>query len=433
MCFFLVLLIFFLYKFYLYTYLYLPLMVIYWLETQILFYSKCSWVLFLFSDTLVLLSILISLICWVILGERFLFLSFLNVGYFLVFILFTINMVYTQNLFSMFLFFEFIFLPSLYFVYTSGYAKRVDKSIKFLLLWTFFGSLIVFLSLLYLYSIDLSLQIDLVLDIIFTEEEVWLLSLSFFLGFGVKLPIWPFHYWLTKVHVEAPAGFSIFLSGFLVKTALYCLYFFYTLFCTTVVKYFMLGIVSWGIFDSSCRMWAVIDIKRLIAFATIQEMNLIYLCLLLSSNTSYLLINLFILVHGLLSALFFFLVDQIQKRLYTRNIFSIGGLGVKLTFLPILLWIALLIFRGFPLFIKFFIEWEILVLLLENFLLVGIFFFFIINSFAVLGFSRIIFILLYGVPKVQTIFWVDLLKKDFLIGSILIILLGVLSFGIFLF
>ena len=81
-------------------------------------------------------------------------------------------MVYTQNLFSMFLFFEFIFLPSLYFVYTSGYAKRVDKSIKFLLLWTFFGSLIVFLSLLYLYSIDLSLQIDLILDTIFTEEEV---------------------------------------------------------------------------------------------------------------------------------------------------------------------------------------------------------------------------------------------------------------------
>ena len=375
MCFFLVLLFFFIYKFYLYTYLYFPIMILYWAQAQIIFYTNCSYTLFLFSDTLVLLSLLISLICWVILGERFLVLSFLNISYFLVFIIFTINMVYTKNLFSMFLFFEFIFLPSLYFVYTSGYAKRVDKSIKFLLLWTFFGSLIVFLSLTYLYSIDLTLQVDLLLDTIFTEEEVWILSLSFFIGFGVKLPIWPFHYWLTKVHVEAPAGFSIFLSGFLVKTALYCLYFFYNLFCITLVKYFMIGIIGWGILDSSCRMWAVIDIKRLIAFATIQEMNLIYLCLLLANNTSYLLINLFILVHGVLSALFFFLIDQIQKRLHTRNIFSIGGLGVRLTLLPILLWLALLIFRGFPLFIKFFIEWEILVLLLENFLFMGVFFF----------------------------------------------------------
>ena len=411
----------------------MPIMVLYWVQTKIIFYSKCSWLLFLFSDTLVLLSLFISLICWVILGERFLFLSFLNIGYFLVFILFTINMVYTQNLFSMFLFFEFIFLPSLYFVYISGYAKRVDKSIKFLLLWTFLGSLVVFFSLVYLYSLELSLQVDLILDLAFTEEEVWCLSLSFFIGFGVKLPIWPFHYWLTKVHVEAPAGFSIFLSGFLVKTALYCLYFFYNLFCVTAVKYFMLGIVGWGILDSSCRMWAVIDIKRLIAFATIQEMNLIYLCLLLANNTSYLLVNLFILVHGILSALFFFLIDQIQKRFYTRNIFSIGGLGIKFTFLPILLWVALLIFRGFPLFIKFFIEWEILVLLLENFLFIGIFFFFILNSFAVLGFSRIIFILLYGIPKISIVYSIDLLKKDFIIGSLLIGFLFILSFGIFFF
>ena len=45
-----------------------------------------------------------------------------------------------------------------------------------------------------------------------------------FLGFGFKVPIWPFHYWLTKTHVEAPSGFSMYLSGFLVKTALYGFY-----------------------------------------------------------------------------------------------------------------------------------------------------------------------------------------------------------------
>jgi len=58
----------------------------------------------------------------------------------------------------------------------------------------------------------------------FTRLERNVLYLALFVGFGIKLPIFPFHYWLTKVHVEAPAGFSMFLSGFLVKTAYYCFY-----------------------------------------------------------------------------------------------------------------------------------------------------------------------------------------------------------------
>jgi len=53
------------------------------------------------------------------------------------------------------------------------------------------------------------------------DSELFLISILFFIGFGVKIPIWPFHYWLTRVHVEASTGFSIFLSGFLVKAAVF--------------------------------------------------------------------------------------------------------------------------------------------------------------------------------------------------------------------
>jgi NADH-quinone oxidoreductase subunit M len=55
----------------------------------------------------------------------------------------------------------------------------------------------------------------------FSQKEIFILSLLFFVGFGVKIPVWPFHYWLTRVHVEASTGFSIFLSGFLVKAAVF--------------------------------------------------------------------------------------------------------------------------------------------------------------------------------------------------------------------
>lgn len=388
----------------------------------------------IFADTLVLLCILVSLICWVILSERFLLKNYFNLSYFLSFTLFTINMVYTGNLLVMFLFFEFIFLPSLFFVYTAGYAKRVDKTIKFLLLWTLLGSLLVLFGLVYLYSISLTLHFKTLLTIVFTKTEQISLLLIFFIGFGVKLPVWPFHYWLTKVHVEAPAGFSIFLSGFLVKTALYCFYPLYILFSNLTCKYIIISITLWGILDASFRMWAVIDIKRLIAFATIQEMNLILLFLILSVNTSYLLLNLFILVHGILSALFFFLIDQVQKRFQTRNIFSLSGLNNYTTVLPLVIWLSLLIFRGFPLFIKFFIEWELLILVTETFYYFGLVFFFLTNLFAILGFSRVFLIILYGVTKYpKLVYMVDILKKDLVIITFLFSILFVLNMLLWVF
>jgi len=45
-----------------------------------------------------------------------------------------------------------------------------------------------------------------------------------FFGFGFKFPIWPFHFWLSKTHVEATGSFSMYLSGFLVKTAVFGFY-----------------------------------------------------------------------------------------------------------------------------------------------------------------------------------------------------------------
>lgn len=103
-------------------------------------------------------------------------------------------------------------------------------------------------------------------------------------------------------------------------------------------------------------MWTCTDIKKLIAFATIQEMNLIVLFLFISGVNNYSILSIFLLVHGVLSSLFFFLVDQVQKTFGTRNILSISGSIYYLPTLSALVWGALLVFRGFPFFVKFFIE-----------------------------------------------------------------------------
>jgi NADH-quinone oxidoreductase subunit M len=229
----------------------------------------------IFSDTLVLLAIIVTIISWVFLSERYLMKTFFFVVYFLVFIICTINMVYTTNVLVMFIFFEFIFLPSLFFVYQFGYSKKVEKTIAYLLLWTLTGSFIVLFGIIYLFSIYKTLDISNLNQINFSSYESFFLFFIFFFGFGIKIPLWPFHYWLTKVHVEAPTGFSIFLSGFLVKTAFFCLTYFFVIFNNKLTCLISSSIVIWGAIDASIRMWSSNDIKKLIAFATIQEMNLI--------------------------------------------------------------------------------------------------------------------------------------------------------------
>jgi len=183
----------------------------------------------------------------------------------------------------------------------------------------------------------------------------------------------------------------------------------------------------WGCIDASIRMWTSTDIKKLIAFATIQEMNLIVIFLFLSSPNNYSILSIFLLVHGVLSSLLFYLVDQIQKIFSTRNILSLSGIVYFLPVLSSFIWGALLIFRGFPIFIKFFIEWEILTLLFSNYKIFGFFLFLVISVFGVLGFSRVFFSVLYGQPQ-NIVFTRDILRIDYLVGLLLFFFLFFLSF-----
>lgn len=383
------------------------------------------------GDALIALSLLTTFISLIFLTERFLLKTNFYLNYFYIFIICTIGMVSTSNCLVMFLYFEFIFLPSLLFVYQFGYSKKVIKTISFLLTWTFAGSLIVLFVICYLNIIHNSMDINVLINIKYTFFEQNIIFFCLFLGFGIKIPVWPFHYWLTKVHVEAPTGFSIFLSGFLVKTAFYCLSNFFFIFYTKNLLKFWIIVIIWGSIDASFRMWSSLDIKRLIAFATVQEMNLILLFFVLLLNYYTVLLNIFLLMHGVLSSFFFFLIDQIQKRFQTRNITSLSGLNSYTPLLSLAIWVSLLIFRGFPIFLKFIIEWELLFILLQNYNILGFLIFFTLSFFGVLGFSKVWFTVLYGQPYFL-FFRIDVIKKDLITGSLFFFVLFFLNF-IFIF
>jgi NADH:ubiquinone oxidoreductase subunit 4 (subunit M) len=82
---------------------------------------------------------------------------------------------------------------------------------------------------------------------------------------------------LTKTHVEAPAGFSMYLSGFLVKSAIFGFYKISNVLGGEISTYFFSTICIMGVVDASLKMWSQTDLKKLVAYGTIQEMNLIYL------------------------------------------------------------------------------------------------------------------------------------------------------------
>jgi NADH:ubiquinone oxidoreductase subunit 4 (subunit M) len=97
--------------------------------------------------------------------------------------------------------------------------------------WTQFGALFLILGFLYLFFITGASTFTILTTVYLNTYELNFFFLCVLVGFGVKLPIWPFYGWLPKAHVEASTNFSIFLSGVLVKFA-----FFGLLKCLVVVQ-----------------------------------------------------------------------------------------------------------------------------------------------------------------------------------------------------
>lgn len=380
------------------------------------------------SDAILVLAYTSGLICLKLLGERNLSKYLPNSSIFAIFILLTILMVYTSNILIMFIAFEFIFVPTIYFAYSLGYMKKTDKSIFFLFIWTLSGAFLVLCGLSYVYIQYKTLVYKDLLLIKFTESEVWWLELIIFIGFSVKVPVFPLHFWLTKIHVEAPAGFSIFLSGFLVKAAIYCLFILVNIFSNTSLLNFIIFVSLLGIIESSCKMWTQTDIKKTIAFATIQEMNIILLLLVTFGNSLNYVIIVFILMHGWLSTLMFFLIDVIQKKLGTRSIVNIGGIASHIPKLKIYIWIVLLFMSGFPLTVKFVVE-----ALLVNSLITNSYILTSITLIAaivvgVLGFFRQFLLILYGENKLIKDINSTLSKRDQYIFNTVCFLLISLNF-----
>lgn len=384
------------------------------------------------SDAILILSFITGLICLELLGFKNLFKNINNVSLFYFFNIFVTIMVSTNNILIMFISFEFIFLPTMYFVYKLGYSKKIDKANEILFYWTLCGSFLILCVLGYLFYNFNTLNYIILQECSISKIEARIMFLIILIGFGVKIPLAPFHFWLLKVHVESPTAFSIFLSGFLVKSALYCLFIFISLFNNTENYYILTGWIFYSLIVATLGLARQTDIKKLIAWATVQEMTFMLLFLIFKQIFLIHTCVLFIILHGLMSSYMFYLVDILQRRFKTRSILFIKGLHLILPKLTKHVWFLILLFSGFPLTAKFFIEWSLISLMVETQFLTLVYIILFVNFAGAIFFCKIMFTIIYGIQEEKDLDFVETQKKEYNLLNFLMIFILILLWLIYI-
>lgn len=330
---------------------------------------------------------------------------------------------FTNNFFLFFLSYEFLLIPSVLLSYISSPNLRSKNVSFYFLLWTQLGSFLVFLAVLLLITKLNTFSFINFFCLHLNTKLLVLIKVLIFLGFGIKIPMWPFHFWLTKTHVEVNTSFSIFLSGILVKTALFGFYKFSYLFLWN--NFFFIIICFIGILDSSVKLFAQVDLKKIVAYCTIFEMNIILSNFFFFSYYSYLFFIYFSILHTLLSFFFFFSVDCIYRRFNTR---SIQGVNNLLNYYPnfaIFLIIGVMMFNGIPLTLKFNLELVFFAKIL-NYSFLYFFVFIIIQVIAIIFFTKNFFSILFFSTNSKVL--VDLTTKELCIFNVLFIFFILFSF-----
>ena len=262
----------------------------------------------------------------------------------------------TDSLILFFMAYEILLLPSFFILYKFAKTRRSIEAAYLMFFWTQFGAMFLIFGLLYLFLVSGQSSFNALSTVYLNSFELNFIFICLFVGFGVKLPVWPFYGWLPKAHVEASTNFSIFLSGVLVKFAFFG---FLKILLTIQLEptfYFIYPFLTIGICDAVFKLFYQIDLKKLVAYATVVEMHWLTICIL-SGHSSLMLASFSMLIsHALLSTNSFLLVDAIGRRFKTRLLTEIGGINFLCPKLFSISLINLLIFLGFPGTIMFIAE-----------------------------------------------------------------------------
>ena len=273
------------------------------------------------------------------------------------------------DLFLFFVFFELTLLPMYFLIGVWGGPRREYAAIKFFL-YTLFGSVLMLVAIIAVYLNsgapgDRTFDIPTLITLAGTAGhaladptfQIWVF-LGFFIGFAVKVPIFPFHTWLPDAHVEAPTAISVILAGVLLKMGTYGLVRINMDMLPEGMAYFTNGVGFVGnslallgfiniVYGSFCAL-AQTDFKKLVAYSSIGHMGFVILGLAAGNEVGVTGAILQMFNHGVISAMLFLLVGVLYDRAHHREINGFGGLGNKMPIYTGITTLAFMASLGLP-------------------------------------------------------------------------------------
>lgn len=239
------------------------------------------------------------------------------------------------DLILFYVFWEVMLVPMYFLIGIWGGERREYAAIKFFL-YTLLGSVIMLLGILALYFTSQPHTFDM-LELMaqrgdFLRAFQIIVFLAFYIGFAIKVPVFPFHTWLPDAHVEAPTAISVLLAGVLLKMGGYGLLRVSYPILPEGAHWFAWPLAVLGVINivyGSLVAMAQKDLKKLIAYSSVGHMGFVLLGAAAMTPTGFNGAVLQMFNHGIITGALFLLVGVLYDRAHLRDIEAFGGLAVR--------------------------------------------------------------------------------------------------------
>jgi NADH-quinone oxidoreductase subunit M len=275
------------------------------------------------------------------------------------------------DFFLFYVFWEVMLLPMYFLIGIWGGPRKEYAAIKFFL-YTLLGSVLMLLVILALYFNTTNPEtgghtFNMLHYMTQSVHNAWLkdfdvrilLFLGLFIGFAIKVPLFPFHTWLPDAHVEAPTAISVILAGILLKMGTYGLMRISFPIFPDVTVWFavpmaILGVIN-IVYGALCAM-AQSDLKKMVAYSSVSHMGFCLLGMAALTPAGMVGASFQMFSHGMITSMLFFLVGVVYDRAHHRDIDGFGGLGAVVPVYTFFVTVAFFASLGLPGFSGFVAE-----------------------------------------------------------------------------